>query len=164
MRPAVRRLALLAAALAGLAASTVARAQPGGLGQTQQPVPPVPGDPQRTIPEEMPGTRAPGDVKPAPGPIQPPVTGQSGGGAASGQSSQNSPATPLPATPATPAVPQPRPGETLSDRLNRTDGVITPRSNIDPDIRVPAPVPNPNTTPVIPPPGSPGNPSPIEPK
>ena len=55
-------------------------------------------------------------------------------------------------------------GETLSDRLNRHDGVLHPPETNAPDMRVPAPNPNPNTTPVIPPPGSPGNPSPVEPK
>lgn len=45
---------------------------------------------------------------------------------------------------------------TLSDRLRNSRGVITPPGNVDPDIRVPAPVPNPGTTPVIPPPGTPG--------
>jgi hypothetical protein len=45
---------------------------------------------------------------------------------------------------------------TLSDRLQKSDGVIKPPSGIDPDITVRAPVPNPGTTPVIPPPGGPG--------
>ena len=52
----------------------------------------------------------------------------------------------------------------LSDRLGRTDGVITPPSDTTPSMTVPAPVPDPGTTPVIPPPGSPGNPSPVRPK
>jgi hypothetical protein len=47
-------------------------------------------------------------------------------------------------------------GETLSDKLERTDGVIRPPAGMDPGITAPAPVPNPGTTPVIPPPGSPG--------
>lgn len=54
--------------------------------------------------------------------------------------------------------------ETLSDKLGRTGGVIVPPPTGAPDMRVPAPVPYPNTTPVIPPPGSPGNPSPVIPK
>jgi hypothetical protein len=45
-------------------------------------------------------------------------------------------------------------GETLSERLNRTEGVIKPPATATPDMTVPAPVPNPGTTPVIPPPGS----------
>ena len=49
-------------------------------------------------------------------------------------------------------------GPTLSDKLEATDGVIRPPGNIDPQITVPAPVPNPGTTPVIPPPGSPVDP------
>jgi acetyl esterase/lipase len=52
----------------------------------------------------------------------------------------------------------------LSDTLGRTDGVLTPPRGIDPGIRAPAPVPDPGTTPVIPPPGSPGNPAPVRPK
>jgi hypothetical protein len=47
-------------------------------------------------------------------------------------------------------------GATLSDKLEATDGVIRPPSNIDPEITAPAPVPDPGTTPVIRPPGSPG--------
>jgi hypothetical protein len=63
-----------------------------------------------------------------------------------------------------PAGVAPQGGGTLSEKLERTDGVIKPRENVDPDITTPAPVPNPGTTPVIPPPGSPGgNPS-VQPK
>ncbi len=54
-------------------------------------------------------------------------------------------------------------GETLSERLNRTEGVIKPPVTATPDMRVPAPVPNPGTTPVIPPPGSSPT-DPIQPK
>ena len=54
-------------------------------------------------------------------------------------------------------------GETLSERLSRSDGVIKPPTTAAPDMRVPAPVPNPGTTPVIPPPGT--SPSdPVQPK
>jgi len=57
-----------------------------------------------------------------------------------------------------------RPGETLSERLDRNSGVIHPPAGLDPDIAVPAPNPHPNSTPVIPPPGAPGgNPS-VQPK
>lgn len=57
-----------------------------------------------------------------------------------------------------------RPGETLSERLDRNSGVIRPPAAMDPGIAVPAPDPNPNSTPVIPPPGTPGgNPS-VQPK
>ncbi len=49
-------------------------------------------------------------------------------------------------------------GETpsLTDKLQESHGVIRPPANIDPQIRVPAPMPDPGTTPVIPPPGTPG--------
>lgn len=55
-------------------------------------------------------------------------------------------------------------GDTPSDGFGRSDGVIKPPTDIDRDIYVPAPVPDPGTTKVIPPPGSPGNPSNIKPK
>jgi hypothetical protein len=42
-------------------------------------------------------------------------------------------------------------GETLSDKLKESDGIIRPPAGIAPDMTVPAPVPNPGTTPVIPP-------------
>ena len=54
-------------------------------------------------------------------------------------------------------------GGSLSEKLEATDGVIKPR-NIDPEITAPAPVPNPGTTPVIPPPGSPGGDQSVVPK
>lgn len=44
---------------------------------------------------------------------------------------------------------------TLSERLERTDGVIRPPANIDPGIVRPAP--DTGTTPVIPPAGTPGS-------
>jgi hypothetical protein len=53
-----------------------------------------------------------------------------------------------------------RAGETLSERLDRNSGVIHPPAGVDRGIAVPAPDPNPRSTPVIPPPGTPGgNPS-----
>ena len=52
-------------------------------------------------------------------------------------------------------------GDTASDKLARTDGVICP-PNVDPEIRVPPPAVG--TTPVIPPPGSPGGDPSIRPK
>jgi hypothetical protein len=55
-------------------------------------------------------------------------------------------------------------GATLSEKLERTDGVIRPPDGISPDMAVPAPVPNPGTTPVIPAPGSPGGNQLIDPK
>jgi hypothetical protein len=53
---------------------------------------------------------------------------------------------------------------TLSDKLEKSDGVIRPPETATPDITVPAPVPNPGTTPVIPPPGSPGGDQTVNPK
>ena len=55
-------------------------------------------------------------------------------------------------------------GSTLSDKLEQSDGVIRPPATATPDMSVPAPVPNPNTTPVIPPPGSPGGNPRVDPK
>jgi hypothetical protein len=48
--------------------------------------------------------------------------------------------------------------DSLSDRLDSSGGVIKPKPGVDPGIVQPAPVPNPNSTPVIPPPGTPGGP------
>lgn len=61
---------------------------------------------------------------------------------------------------APPTVPQTdirRPG-TLSDKLNESGGVIRPMENVDPGMRKSAPVEHPNSTPVIPPPGTDGRP------
>jgi hypothetical protein len=52
----------------------------------------------------------------------------------------------------------------LSDKLDRTDGVIRPPANIAPDMAVRPPVPNPGTTPVIPAPGTPGGDPTVDPK
>ena len=49
-------------------------------------------------------------------------------------------------------------GATLSDRLERTEGVIAPPTSTTPDMRVTPPVADPGTTPVIRPPGAPGDP------
>jgi hypothetical protein len=53
---------------------------------------------------------------------------------------------------------------TLSDKLEKSDGVIRPPATATPEMTVPAPVPNPGTTPVIPPPGSPGGNKQVIPK
>jgi hypothetical protein len=59
-------------------------------------------------------------------------------------------------------APQPSPGnQTLSERLEQTDGVICP-PNVDPDIR--APTPQGGNMPVIPPPGGPGGDPTVRPK
>ncbi|NWG23846.1 MAG: hypothetical protein HXY30_05415 [Pseudorhodoplanes sp.] len=53
-------------------------------------------------------------------------------------------------------------GESTSDKLARTDGVICPPPDLDPAIRAPAP--DTGRTPVIPPPGSPGGDPSLRPK
>jgi hypothetical protein len=63
--------------------------------------------------------------------------------------------------------PQDQPGnaqQSLSDKLDKSGGVIKPTEDIDPNMAKPAPVPNPNSTPVIPPPGSPGGNPDVKPK
>jgi hypothetical protein len=55
-------------------------------------------------------------------------------------------------------------GSTLSEKLEATEGVIRPPAKLDPEITAPAPVPNPRTTPIIPPPGSPGGDQSVVPK
>jgi hypothetical protein len=57
-----------------------------------------------------------------------------------------------------------RPGENLSQRLERTEGVIRPPSDLNPDSRVRPPVADPGTTRVIPPPGEPGGNPLVQPK
>ncbi len=42
-------------------------------------------------------------------------------------------------------------GQSLSSKLNKSDGVITPKADVDPGIHVPAPDPRPNSMPVVPP-------------
>lgn len=56
------------------------------------------------------------------------------------------------------------PGSTLSERLHTSDGVLRPQGDPDPGMVVKPPVPNPGTTPVIPPPGSPGGNPRLDPK
>ena len=56
------------------------------------------------------------------------------------------------------------PGTTLSEKLDKSKGVLHPPGGIDPEIQTPAPDPNPNTTPVIPPPGTPGGDPNVQPK
>lgn len=51
----------------------------------------------------------------------------------------------------------------LSDKLDRTDGVIHPPPGIDPEMSKPPP-PTGSTMPVIPPPGTPGGEPGVEPK
>ena len=47
-------------------------------------------------------------------------------------------------------------GDNPSEKLNKSDGVIKPSENLDPKMQVTPPDPGPTSTPVIPPPGSPG--------
>lgn len=53
-------------------------------------------------------------------------------------------------------------GQSLSDHLARSDGVICPPDQVDPDIKLPTPQGGP--MPVIPPPGSPGGDPNVHPK
>ncbi len=57
-----------------------------------------------------------------------------------------------------------RSNEPLSEKLDRTDGVIRPPASIAPDMSVRPPVPDPGTTRVIPPPGTLGGDQTAEPK
>ena len=60
---------------------------------------------------------------------------------------------------------KPQDGKTLSEKLDEGNGVIVPpEAHIDEGIKVPAPDPNPGTTRVIAPPGSPGGDQSVEPK
>jgi hypothetical protein len=45
----------------------------------------------------------------------------------------------------------------LSDRLDASGGILKPAPGVDPDMVKPAPAPGPNSTPVIPPSGLPGD-------
>jgi hypothetical protein len=54
--------------------------------------------------------------------------------------------------------------QSLSEKLDKSGGVIKPPADVDPKMAKPAPVPNPNSTPVIPPPGSPGGNPDVKPK
>ena len=58
----------------------------------------------------------------------------------------------------------PRQDETPSDKLARTEGVICPPPELDPNIRAPAPSDGGSNMPVIPPPGSPGGDPSVRPK
>jgi hypothetical protein len=49
------------------------------------------------------------------------------------------------------------PGDSTSERLKNAEGVVKPPENIDPQIKAIPPKPEPNSTPVIPPPGTPEN-------
>jgi len=49
-------------------------------------------------------------------------------------------------------------GRSLSQKLDESGGVIKPAPGVDPGMNKPAPDPNPNSMPVIHPPGTPGGP------
>jgi hypothetical protein len=55
-------------------------------------------------------------------------------------------------------------GSSLSKQLDRSGGVIRPPAGVDPGIAKPPPAVSPHSTPVVPPPGSPGGNPEIEPK
>jgi hypothetical protein len=61
-------------------------------------------------------------------------------------------------------LPDARPGESLSEQLDRNKGVITPPPTGDTEIETTAPNPDPGTTRVIPPPGTPGGDQSVQPK
>ncbi len=80
--------------------------------------------------------------------------------------SQPAPVTPAPERPG----PPPPAGQTPPERIERPmpppgehPPVINP-PRVDSGIQAPAPVPNPNTTPVIPPPGAPGGDPTVRPR
>jgi hypothetical protein len=53
--------------------------------------------------------------------------------------------------------------QSLSDKLDKSGGVICPPNNVDPNMKAPTPQGG-NTMPVIPPPGSPGGDPSVRPK
>jgi hypothetical protein len=65
--------------------------------------------------------------------------------------------------PQTDPSPQMAPGANLSERLERSDGVIRPPADVDPEFHKTAPDTN-TGMPVIPPPGSPGGRQDLDPK
>ncbi|HVJ51782.1 MAG TPA: hypothetical protein VM689_04935 [Aliidongia sp.] len=67
-----------------------------------------------------------------------------------------------PPSPTKPPVEPVQPG--LSGELNQSGGVITPPKNVDPSMQKPAPEVGPQSTPVVPPPGTPENRPGVQPK
>jgi hypothetical protein len=82
------------------------------------------------------------------------------------QTQQQAPNMPAPGSTTPEKIDPPATGstETLSEKLNKSDGVIRPPSTAAPDMTVTPPVPNPGTTPVIRPPGTEGGNTRIDPK
>lgn len=67
--------------------------------------------------------------------------------------------------PAAPGAGTSVPGDgATSDALSRSGGVIRPPADADPEMAKPAPEPGPRSTPVIPPPGTTGGNSEVQPK
>ncbi|MGJ4949707.1 hypothetical protein [Bradyrhizobium sp. HKCCYLS20291] len=66
------------------------------------------------------------------------------------------------ATPTPDGITTGRAGEPLGDKLAKTNGVLCPPSGVDSEMH--APTPEGGTTPVIPPPGSPGGNPNVQPK
>lgn len=56
------------------------------------------------------------------------------------------------------------PGDSTSEKLKKADGVVKPPENVDPQIKAIPPKPDPNSTPVIPPPGTPQNRPDLDPR
>jgi len=55
-------------------------------------------------------------------------------------------------------------GSDLSNKLDKSEGVLKPSTNLDPAMQKPAPAPNAGTMPVITPPGEPGGRQDVQPK
>ena len=79
---------------------------------------------------------------------------------------QTVPNTPAPSTTVPEKVAPDSTGSTtnLSDKLNRTDGVITPPAGVDSGMATRAPAANTGSMPVITPPGEPGGNQSVQPK
>lgn len=93
---------------------------------------------------------------------QAPNAGQPGSAPCSPHQLPGSPGTPPAGTTGGTEGVEPPPSN-LSDRLARSDGVICPPPNVDPQMRLPTPEVGTNM-PVIPPPGSPGGDPSVRPK
>jgi len=66
--------------------------------------------------------------------------------------------------PTDPSTGDNRPEVPLTEKLKEGEGVLEPPRGMDPEIHKEAPVPNPGTTPVLPPPGEPGGDLDVQPK
>lgn len=68
------------------------------------------------------------------------------------------------APPTDPSTGNQKPEQPLTEQLKEGEGVLEPPRGMDPEIEKEAPVPNPGTTPVLPPPGEPGGDPNVQPK